>query len=114
MCRVFDDGDGQSVIVAQVTHLVPPLGYALDLLNLFDLEACVGAEIALDEQGDEDGPLRVRVDAAASAALEGCVEERGAGGWFVDLCVAFSAPRFAMQKRNAPVACAGTPWTRSP
>jgi len=48
------------------------------LFNLFDLKARVFSEIALDEEGYEDGPLRVCVDAAAGAAFEGCEEERRA------------------------------------
>lgn len=83
--RVLDNGYPQAIVVAQVALLAAALGDALDLLDLLDLEACVFAEVALHEESDEDRPLRVRVDAAAGAALEGGHEERGAGGGLEDL-----------------------------
>jgi len=70
----------QPVVVAQIALFAATLRYAFDLLDRFDLEAGAGAEVALDEEGDEDGPLRVRVDAAAGAAVEGGEEEGRAGG----------------------------------
>jgi hypothetical protein len=84
--RVIDDGYPQTVVVAEVALLSSAFRYAFDLLNFFNLEACVAAEIALDEEGHEDGPLRVRVNAAASAAFEGGEEERRAGGGLENLC----------------------------
>jgi hypothetical protein len=57
VCGVLDDGYPQAVVVAQVALLVTTLWYAFDLLNFFDLEACVGAEVTFDEECDEDGPL---------------------------------------------------------
>lgn len=77
---VFDDGDPQSVVVAQVSGLGHAPAEALDLLDVVDLKDLVPAgALGLEQQGDEDGPLRVRVDAAAGvAAGEGCQEERRA------------------------------------
>lgn len=81
--RVLDDGDAQGVVVAQVARLLVSLAEALDLLNVVNLKdlgvaAGLGA-LLLEEQGDEDGPLGVRVDAAAGAAArEGGEEERRA------------------------------------
>lgn len=83
--RILDNRYPQPVKVAQVADFISPLGYTFDLLDLLDFETGGGPGVALDEEGDEDGPLGVRVDAAAGAALEGCVEEGGAGGGFVDL-----------------------------
>ena len=83
--RILNNRNPQPLKVSQITHLPPPLRNPLDLLDLLDLEARLFAELFLDEEGDEDGPLRVRVDAAAGAALEGRVEEGCAGGRFVDL-----------------------------
>ena len=77
--RVLDDGYPQTIVVAQVALLAAALGDALDLLDLLDLEARVFTEVALNEQRDQHRPLRVRVDAAAGAALEGGHEEGGAG-----------------------------------
>ena len=78
MRSILDDGYTQTVIVTQVTLLPSSFRYALGLFNLFDLKARVFSEIALDEEGYEDSPLRVCVDAAAGAAFEGREEERGA------------------------------------
>jgi hypothetical protein len=83
--RVLDNGYAQAIVVAKVALLAAALGDALDLLDLLDLEARGGAQVALHEEGDEDGPLRVRVDAAAGAAVEGGHEEGGAGGGLEDL-----------------------------
>ena len=83
--RVLDTGYPQSIVVAQVALLAAALGDALDLLDLLNFETCVFAEVALDEECDQHGPLRVRVDAAAGAALEGGHEEWGAGGGLEDL-----------------------------
>ena len=77
--RVLDDGYPQAIVVAQVALLAAALGDALDLLDLLDLEACIFAEVALHEECHEDRPLRVRVNAAAGAALEGGHEEGCAG-----------------------------------
>ena len=79
MRRIFDNWDAQAIVVPQITLFTTALGDTLDLLNLLDFETCRGAGVAFNEEGDEDGPLRVRVDAAAGAALEGSEEERGAG-----------------------------------
>lgn len=88
MRRVFNDGDAQGVVVAEVARLLEALAEALDLLNVVNLKHLgVAALLLLEEQGDEDGPLRVRVDAAAGvAARKGGEEERRAlaglvAGW---------------------------------
>jgi hypothetical protein len=83
--RVLDNRYPQAIIVAQIALLAATFGDAFDLLNLFDFEARVQAKVALDDESHEDSPLRVGVDAAAGAALEGGEEERGAGGRFEDL-----------------------------
>jgi hypothetical protein len=49
VCSVLDNGYPQAVVVSQVALLATTLWYALYLLNLFDLEACVRSEVALDE-----------------------------------------------------------------
>ena len=85
MCGVLDNRYPKAIIVAQIALLATALGDAFDLLDLLDLEACVAARIAFDEEGHEHGPLRVRVDAAAGAAFEGGEEEGRAGGGFKDL-----------------------------
>lgn len=85
MRRVLDDGYAQTVVVAKVALLPPALGYAFDLFNFFDLKACVFSEVALDEKGHKDGPLRVGMDAATGAAFEGCEEERSACRGFQNL-----------------------------
>lgn len=81
LCRVLDDGDPQGIVISEVAELAPALGDALDLLDVADLEARVRAVVALDQERHEHGPLAVRVDAAAGAALKGGQEERRAGRW---------------------------------
>lgn len=85
MRRVFNDRDPESIIVSKISLLASPLRNALDLLNLLNLEARVFADFTFYEEGDEDGPLRVCVNAAAGATLEGGVEEGGTGRGFVCL-----------------------------
>jgi hypothetical protein len=115
--RVLDNGDPQAVKVSQVADLVAALGYALDLLDLLDLKAYVGPEVALDQQRDEDGPLRVRVDAAAGAALKGGVEEGRAGGGLVGLAFS-SAPVLSTTPScltpHIPAASSNTPYSQNP
>lgn len=83
MRRVLDDGDAQGIMVAQVADLAQALAKALDLLNVVDLEDA--AALGLEEEGDEDGPVRVGVDAAAGAAAgEGGEEEGRALGGLVE------------------------------
>lgn len=87
--RVLDDRYPQRVVVSQVALLTEPAPEALDLLDVVDLEDAValfraGHAVAsrrrgLEEQRHKDGPVRVRVDAAAGAALgKGGEEERRA------------------------------------
>lgn len=87
MRRVLDNRDAQPLKVAEIALFTPALWNSLDLLNLFDLKASVAAKVALDEEGDENGPLRVGVNTAAGATLKGSVEEGCAGGRFVGLVV---------------------------
>jgi len=65
--RVLDDGDPERVVVAQVAALLEALAEALDLLNVVDEE--LAAALLLQDQGHQDGPVRVRVDTAPGAAL---------------------------------------------
>jgi hypothetical protein len=85
MCRILDNWNGQFIIISQIPGLAAPLGDALDLLNLLDFKWRRGSEVAFDKKCDEDGPLRVCVDAAACTASEGGVEEGGASRGFVSL-----------------------------
>lgn len=87
MRRIFNNRYAQPIIVPQVTCLATALRYALDLLNLLDLETCVLAKIALHEECHEHRPLRVCVYAAAGAALEGRHEEGCAGRGLEDLLI---------------------------
>ena len=79
--RVLDDGDAQRIMVAQVPLLAEAAAEALDLLDVVDLKDAArrGAGCSLKEERDEDGPLRMSVNAAAGvAAGESSEEERGA------------------------------------
>lgn len=71
-------------MVAQVAGLVHAAPKALDLLNVVDGEDFVlRTALLLEEEGHEDGPLGVGVDAAACvAARKGREEEGGALGGF--------------------------------
>ena len=88
---VLDNRDLHRVEVAQISQFPPALGDfhaarsaagdSLDLLDLVHREhVLVGALLAgFTEEGDENRPLRVCVDAAAGVARgEGCEEEGGA------------------------------------
>lgn len=77
---VFNHGDAQSVVVVEVARLLEPATKALDLLDVVDLKhLVVSGALGLEEQRHQHGPVRVRVDAAAGAALgEGGQEERRA------------------------------------
>lgn len=77
---ILDDGNAQGVMVPEVPDLAVTSTEALDLLNVVDLEDLVVARpLGLEQEGDEDGPLGVRMDAAGGAAAgEGGEEERGA------------------------------------
>lgn len=93
---ILDNRDLHRVEVAQVACFAPALEDlraaraaardAFDLLDLFHGEdvGAVGVLVAgFADEGYEDGPLGVRMDTAAGAALgEGCHEEGGAGGGF--------------------------------
>lgn len=67
-------------MIPQVARLAKSLAKALDLLNVVNLKDFILAgPLRLEQQGDEDGPLRVRVDAAPGvAAGKGGEEERRA------------------------------------
>lgn len=85
MRRVLDNRYPETIKVSQIPCFTPSLRYPFYLLDFLNLKARIGAKVALDEESDEHGPLRVRVDAAAGAAVEGGEEEGGAGGGFEDL-----------------------------
>jgi hypothetical protein len=85
MRRILNDRYPQAIKVSQIPRFTPSFRYPFYLLDFLDFEARVGTKVALDEKGDKHGPLRVRVDAAAGAAVEGGEEEGGAGGGFEDL-----------------------------
>jgi hypothetical protein len=55
--------------------LAAALGDPFDLLDLLDFETGLGSMRGFDEEGYEDRPLGVCVDAAACAAFEGGEEE---------------------------------------
>lgn len=83
MRRVLDNGNAQRIVVPQVAHLTHALAKTFNLLNVVDLEDA--AALCLEEQGDEDGPVGVGVDAAAGAAAgEGGEEEGRALGGLVE------------------------------
>lgn len=79
---VLDNGDAEGVVVPQIALLAVPLPESLDLLDVVDLEelgVAAGRCRRLEDEGDEHGPVRVGVDAAAGAALgKGGEEERRA------------------------------------
>lgn len=83
MRRVLDHRNPQGVVVSEVADLVHALSEPLDLLNVVDLEdlpaVSLPRALRLEQQRDQDGPLRMGVDAAAGTALgEGREEERRA------------------------------------
>ena len=75
-------------MVAQVARLLEAPAEAFDLLNVVDLKdgaVAVVVGLCLEQEGDEDGPVGVGVDAAAGvAAGEGGEEEGRALGGLVD------------------------------
>jgi hypothetical protein len=75
---IFNNRNPQTIIVSKIARLLPPLGDALDLLNLLNFKTRLFSEFALDKKGNKDGPLRVGMYAAAGAALEGGIEEGSA------------------------------------
>lgn len=83
MGRILDNRDSQRIMVPKVARLLVSLSEALDLLDVVDFEN--RGTLALEEEGDENSPLGVGVDAATGVALgEGGEEEWGALGGFVD------------------------------
>lgn len=78
MRGILNDRNSQSIMIAQASHLSRPLPEALDLLEVVDLKDHVAAgALGLEQQRDQNGPLRVRVDAAAGAAAGEGGEEEG-------------------------------------
>lgn len=75
---ILDDGNPQRIMIPQVALLGHATAEALDLLDVVDLEDLIltGA-LGLEQQRDEDGPLRVCVDAAASVAAGEGRKEQG-------------------------------------
>lgn len=78
---VIDDWNTQGVMIS-VVALSTAFWNTLDLLNVVDLKACIGALLALDQQGDEHCPLGVCMDTASSAMFERCQEKWSAVGGF--------------------------------
>lgn len=66
---VLNDGDLQGIEEPKHT-LALATGDTLDLLNVVDLEASIWATRLLHQQGHENSPLRVRVDATSSTLLK--------------------------------------------
>lgn len=87
--RVLNDRDTEGIMIAEVSRLAVTATEALDLLNVVDLEHTVGAFVTgvghgLEDEGNEDSPVRMRVDAASGAAArKGGEEERCALGRLV-------------------------------
>lgn len=77
---IIDDRDAQGIVVSKHT-LALTLGDTLDLFDVVDLKASIGALFPLNQQGDQDSPLRVGMDAATRAMLKGSEEQRRASGW---------------------------------
>lgn len=78
MRGVLNDRNPQCVMVAQVALLGGAPGKALDLLDVVDLKDLVKARaLGLEEQSDEDSPLRVRMDATAGVATREGGQEEG-------------------------------------
>ena len=75
--RILDDGDLERI--EEPEHPLPftPRD-ALDLLNVADLKHALGSLFPLHNECDQDGPMRMRVDAALGPALECGQEERRA------------------------------------
>lgn len=78
---VLNDRNAQSIVIIQVAFALAA-GDTLDLLDVANLEACVRAHLPFHQQGDQNRPLRVSVNAAAGALLKGREEQWGASGWF--------------------------------
>ena len=78
MRRILNDRDPQRIMVPQISLLVHASSKPFNLLEVVDLkDFAVLWHGLLQEQGDEDGPLGVRVDAAACAAAGEGGEEEG-------------------------------------
>lgn len=58
---------------------------SLDLLNIAYLKAAIFSLFPFNEQGDENGPLGVSVDAASSTTLEGSQKEGRTSRWFQNM-----------------------------
>lgn len=74
---ILDDGDLEGIKETQHALALTPWD-TLDLLNVANLEHTAGALLPFDQEGDQHGPLRVGVDAAASTLIKGGQEERRA------------------------------------
>lgn len=79
--RVVDDGDPERVVIPEHAFARAPRN-ALDLLNVADFKVPTRTKLALDKKGHQDSPLRVGVNAAAGAAVEGGQEQGRAGRGF--------------------------------
>lgn len=82
--RILNDWNAKRVVVAKIARLFKAFAKALDLLNVVDAEFTrifcpAGTAASLEDQGHEDGPLTVRVNAATGTTLgEGGQEQRRA------------------------------------
>jgi hypothetical protein len=78
-CSVLDDRNLKCVEEAQHALALASRN-TLDLLNVADLEASIWTLLALDQERHQNGPLGVRVNAAAGTTLESSKEQRSACG----------------------------------
>lgn len=69
MWGVLNDWNPQGIMIAEVSQLLISLAKALDLLDIVYLEQIGVRRGRLQEEGYQDGPLRVCVDAASGIAL---------------------------------------------
>jgi hypothetical protein len=75
MRRILNNRHNQLIKIAQTPLLPFTLPNPLNLLQMLNLKCRIFSKVLLYEERDEDGPLRVRVDGAAGAAVEGGEEE---------------------------------------
>lgn len=77
--RILNNRNPQGIMEPEHA-LSPTARNPLNLLDVADLKAAIGALLALNQQRHEYSPLRVRVDGAQGPALEGGEEQRRAVG----------------------------------
>jgi len=64
-------------MVSQVTLFAETLPKCLDLLNIVDLKESGVGRTSFEKEGDENSPLRMRMDTAAGIALLESRNEEG-------------------------------------